>query len=130
MSQEEKGNKPYKIHSTDYNLTFRATHQEERFPIAYASIKLEEQNGHLIGHLVGLLRHPDYNFEGLCRDLIKRRIEICKHLGCKEIHTRVYPGRLGIVEIYKSLDFKEIEPTSYGYRRFILHVKDKIDSST
>lgn len=113
----------YKIEPINYTITLRATHSEERFPIAYAGIKIEEENNMKVGKLVGLLRHPDFGDEGICNDLFLKRVEICKALNCDMIYSAVYHKRKGIIRMYLDYGFKEIEQITDKYRRFVLDLK-------
>lgn len=114
--------KIYRIEPVNYTITLRATHKEERFPIAYAAIEIEEEDGIKIGNLRGLLRMSEFKGHGICKDILEKRIEICKALSCDEIRVRVYPERKNLIDFYINYGFQEMEPTSYGYRRFVLHV--------
>ena len=84
--------KPVTIGLTRYNLTFQAIN-EDRVPMGYESILFDNQDDEKPGHLMGLLRHPEYKGLGVCRELTLSRIEMCKHLGCKKIVTGVYSKR-------------------------------------
>lgn len=110
----------YKIEPTNYTLTLRATHTDERFPLAYASIIIEEENGYKIGRLVGLIRHPEFKGQGICRDLFLERIRICEEMGCDKVYSAVYHKRDGIIGLFEELGFEEIEPLTPEYRRFVL----------
>ena len=108
-------NKIYRIEPTNYTITLRATHTKERFPIAYASIKIV--NNGKVGKLVGMIRRDEYKGLGICRDLVIKRIEICKEMGCKTVYTAVYYKRKGLIKLYYELGFKEIKSITPEYIR-------------
>jgi len=114
--------KKYKIEPTNYSITLRATHKEERYPIAYASIVIEEKDNKKIGKLVGMLRKDEFKNYGICKDLILKRIDLCKELNCNQVYTAVYYKRKGLIKLYKSLGFKEIKPLTEEYVRLILDI--------
>jgi len=114
--------KDYIIEPTDYTVTLRATHLKNRYPIAYASIKVVTEDNKRIGKLVGLIRLKEFKNLGICEELIKKRIEICKTLGCDLVYTAIYYKRTGIIKCYKSLGFKEIESITPEYVRLIREI--------
>ena len=108
----------YKISPTNYAVTLRVTHIKERFPLGYGSIIIEEQNGEKVGKLCGLIRYPEFKGLGICRDLIERRIDMCKTLDCTKVYSSVYYKRKGLIKIYEGLGFDEKEPVSKEYRKY------------
>jgi len=112
----------YKVEPTNYTITLRATHTKERYPIAYASIAIEELDGKKVGKLGGMIRRNEFKGHGICFDLVTRRINICKSLGCSQVYSAVYYKREGLIKIYESLGFREIEPLTKEYRRFIKEI--------
>ena len=104
----------------DQRIKDKFTDIDERFPVAYASIIVDEEDGKKIGKLVGMLRRDEYSGMGICKDMVLKRIDICKAIGCSEIYTAVYHKREGLIRLYKELGFKEIEPITPKYRRFVL----------
>ena len=109
----------YKIEPTNYTITLRATHIKERYPIAFASIEVIEEDKTKIGKLVGMLRRDEFKNNGICKDLILKRIEICKSIGCDIVYSAVYYKRKGLIKLYKSLGFREIEPITNEYVRLV-----------
>lgn len=116
--------KPYRVEFLQSNYTLRVSHREERFPIAFASISIEDMDGKKTGRLHSLLRHPDYKGLGICFDLACERLEIAKSLQCVQVYTAVYNERKGIIEMYKKMGFVEIEPLTPEYTRLIRPLND------
>jgi len=115
----------YKIESTNYTLTLRATHIKDRFPIAYASIEIEDKDGLKIGKLVGMIRRQEFKGMGICKDLLIERLKLCRILGCDKAYSAVYYKRTGLIKLYKELGFEEIEPLSSEYVRFEKLLKEE-----
>jgi hypothetical protein len=109
--------KVYKIEPVNYSITLRASHLDDRFPIAFASIEVENIDGERIGKLVGMLRRQEFERQGICKDLIMQRIMICESLGCDKVYTAVYHKRKGLIKIYKEFGFVEIDPITPEYVR-------------
>jgi hypothetical protein len=107
----------YKIEPVHYTITLRATHIKERYPLAFASIEIEETNGEKVGKLVGMIRRQEFKKQGICKDLILERIKICQALHCDKVYTAVYYKRKGLIKIYKQLGFRELEPITPEYVR-------------
>jgi GNAT superfamily N-acetyltransferase len=64
-----------------------------------------------------MIRRHEYKGLGICRDLVNRRIAICKEIGCDKIYTAVYHKRKGLIKLYRELGFKEIEAITPEYIR-------------
>lgn len=116
--------KPYKIEFLQSNYTLRVSDVKERFPIAFASISVEDMDNRKTAKLHGLLRHPDFKGLGICFDLLCERLTIAKSLGCRQAYTAVYYKHKGLIKMYKSIGFKKIESLSPEYVRMILDLDD------
>jgi len=103
--------KKFKIIPTQYNIILHAVNSDG-IPMAYASILIKDKKDERVGHLMGLLRHPEFKGLGICESLIKERIKLCETLGCSRIVTGVYKKRFNLINLYKSLGFKEIKSDS------------------
>ncbi len=108
----------YTIGPTNYTFTLRAT-SEDRFPMAYASVQIDKEGEERVGKLVGLIRHPEFKGEGVCRELVLKRIKLCEAFDCTKVYVAVYKKRTGLIRLYEKLGFKEIKAMSPEYRRFI-----------
>ena len=110
----------FEVGLTRYNLTFQAVN-ENRVPMGYASIFIKKEDNKKLGLLMGLIRHPDFKGLGICRKLTMERIMMCKHLGCNAVRTGIFKKNKGLIKMYQSLGFKEINSDApETHRRFIL----------
>jgi len=108
----------FKVGLTRYNLTFQAVNGN-KVPIGYASIYIKSKDREKIGHLMGLIRHPDFKGLGVCRKLTMERIMMCKHLGCDKVITGIFKRNKGLIKMYQSLGFEEIKSDApKTHRRF------------
>lgn len=106
----------YKIEPTNYAITFRATHTEERFPIGFTSVEIVDG----VGRIEGIIRFPDFKGHGICKSLAERAIHFCKNIDCETVYIAIYHKREGLIKLYQSLGFKEINSLTPEYRRFEL----------
>ena len=111
------------IELTHHFLTLRISHPVERYPVAYAGIRIEMMDGVRTGVLCGMMRYPEFKGEGICRMLVEKRIDICKELNCGFVYSAVYNKRKGLIKLYKSLGFEEIDSLSPEYSRFMKKVQ-------
>jgi len=103
----------YKLEPTNYAITFRATHTEERFPIGFTSVEISDG----VGKIEGVMRFPDFRGLGICKALAKRAIRFCRDMNCKKAYIAIYHKRKGLIALYRSLGFEEIEPITPEYVR-------------
>ena len=64
------------------------------------------------------MRRDEFKGMGLCNDLLRRRIAICKTLQCTKAYSAVYHKRKDLIKLYLAHGFKEIPALSDEYRRF------------
>jgi len=65
-----------------------------------------------------MLRRDEFKGMGLCNDLLRRRITICKVLQCDKAYSAAYQKRKGLIKLYLAHGFKEIPALSDEYMRF------------
>ena len=111
--------KDFKIEYPANLITVRCSHPTDRFPIAFASVKVDVVDGVMVGILCGMLRHPEYAGLVICKALVDKRIELCIAMGCDELYSSVYYKRTGLIKLYESYGFLHKAPLSKEYVRLV-----------
>lgn len=113
-------NKIYKVEFLSSNYTLRVSHVEDRYPIGFASVSVEDMDGRKTVRLHSLLRHPDFSGLGICFALLCERLSIGKSLGCVQAYTAVFFKHKNLIKLYKRVGFKRIKSLSSEYVRLVL----------
>ena len=105
--------------------TFRATHISQRFPVGFLSVHIQSVNayceyGSLEAIFTDVMRHPDFKGKGICKALAEKGIEyaLSEPNDCDRLYIAIYYKREGLIKLFRSLGFKEIEKMTDEYLRF------------
>ena len=91
----------YIITTAEYTILFIARHKKERYPIAYAGLNIIYEEGKQIGKLGGIIRRHEFKKKGIVRELVNKRLDVCKMLGCDKAYVAVYYKRKGLIKLYE-----------------------------